>query len=110
MWARRIDLAIMEPMGNGFRYAEGKDIFRGRMALIPQAADDLKAIAQERLTWLDGLIEGRDFICGDRFSMADMMLFGFIEFFSGVGQPVNTENANIVAWMERVQARPSAAA
>ena len=110
MWARRIDIAIMEPMANGFRYAEGQDIFRGRMALIPQAADDLKAIAQERLTWLDGLIEGRDFICGSRFSMADIMLFAFLEFFSEVGQPINTDNSNIVAWMERVQARPSAAA
>ena len=110
MWARRIDIAIMEPMANGFRYAEGQDVFRGRMALIPHAADDLKAIAQERLTWLDGLIEGRDYICGDRFSMADMMLFGCLEFFSGAGQPMNTENANIVAWKERVQARPSAAA
>ncbi len=110
MWARRVDIAIMEPMANGFRYAEGQDIFRGRMTLIPHAADDLKGIAQERLTWLDGLMEGRDFICGSRFSMADIMLFGFMEFFSQVGQPVREENTNIVAWMARVQARPSASA
>ena len=110
MWARRIDIAIMEPMANGFRYAEGKDIFQGRMALIPHAADDLKAIAQERLSWLDGLIEGREYICGSRFSMADVMLFAFLEFFAQVGQPIRDENSNIVAWMERVQARPSAAA
>ena len=31
------------------------------MALIPHAADDLKAIAQERLTWLDGLMAGKQF-------------------------------------------------
>lgn len=110
MWARRIDIAILEPMANGFRYGEGQDIFRGRMALIPQASDDLKAIAQERLVWLNGLIEGRDYICGSRFSLADIMLFAFMEFFSQYGQPVNTDNKNIVAWMERVQARPSASA
>jgi glutathione S-transferase len=110
MWTRRVDLAIMEPMANGFRYAEGQDIFRGRMALIPHAADDLKAIAGERLGWLNDLIEGKDYICGTRFTMADVILFGSLEFFSGVGQPVNAEYGNIVAWMERVQARPSAAA
>ncbi len=110
MWTRRIDLAIMEPMANGFRYAEGQDIFRGRMALIPHAADDLKAIAAERLGWLNDLMEGKDYICGTRFTMADIILFGSLEFFSGVGQPVNAEYGNIVAWMERVQARPSAAA
>jgi glutathione S-transferase len=110
MWTRRIDIAIMEPMANGFRYAEGQDIFRGRMTLIPHAADDLKAIAAERLGWLNDLMEGKDYICGSRFTMADVVLFGSLEFFSGVGQPVNAEYGNIVAWMERVQARPSAAA
>lgn len=110
MWTRRVDLAIMEPMANGFRYAEGQDIFRGRMTLIPHAADDLKAIAAERLGWLNDLMEGKDYICGSRFTMADVVLFGSLEFFSGVGQPVNAEYGNIVAWMERVQARPSAAA
>lgn len=110
MWARRIDIAIMEPMASGFRYAEGQDIFRGRMALIPHAADDLKAIAQERLTWLDGLIEGKEYICGSRFTMADMMLYGFLEFFSQMGQPIREENKNIFAWFERVKGRPSAEA
>jgi glutathione S-transferase len=80
------------------------------MALIPHAADDLKAIAQERLSWLDGLIEGKDYICGSRFTMADIMLYAFLEFFSQVGQPIREENSNILAWYERVKARPSAAA
>mgnify|MGYP001582030017 FL=1 len=110
MWMRRVDLGIMEPLANGFRFAEGKDIFTGRMTLIPQAADDLKAIAQEKLTWLDGQMAGKDYICGDRFTLADVMLFAFLEFGAQVGQPLNQENANIMAWWERVQARPSAEA
>ena len=110
MWTRRVDIAIMEPMANGFRYSDGQEIFKGRMVLIPQAADDLKAIAQERLTWLDGLIDGKEYICGSRFTMADMMLFGCLEFFSQMGQPIREENKNIVAWYERVKGRPSAEA
>ena len=110
MWMRRVDLGIMEPLANGFRFAEGKDIFTGRMTLIPQAADDLKKIAQEKLTWLDGQMAGKDYICGDRFTLADVMLFAFLEFGAQVGQPLNQENANIMAWWERVQARPSAEA
>ncbi len=110
MWMRRVDLGIMEPLANGFRFAEGKDIFTGRMTLIPQAADDLKKIAQEKLTWLDGQMAGKDYICGDRFTLADVMLFAFLEFGAQVGQPLNPENANIMAWWERVQARPSAEA
>ncbi len=110
MWVRRIDLGIVENLANGFRYAEGEPIFRERMRLIPHAADDLKAIAQEKISWLDDLMEGRKFVCGERFSLADILLFSFLEFGAQVGQPINQDNGNIVAWYERVQARPSAAA
>lgn len=110
MWTRRIDLNIVEPMANGFRYAEGLAMFQPRIRCIPQAADDLKAIAQEKLTWLDGLIAGRTWICGDRFTMADILLFCFLQFGAQVGQPINPDNKNIAAWLERVKTRPSAAA
>ena len=110
MWVRRIDLNILEPMANGFRYAEGLKLFQNRIHCIPGAAQDLKEIAQEKLRWLDGLMAGKKFVCGDRFSLADIMLFGFVEFFAKVGQPLDPALANIAAWRERVKARPSAAA
>jgi glutathione S-transferase len=110
MWTRRIDLNICEPMANGFRFSNGLRLFENRVRCIPQAADDLKAIAKEKLAWLDGLIEGRDFIVGDKITLADILLFGFIEFGAQVGQPLDPANANLSAWRERMAARPSAAA
>ena len=41
MWTRRIDLNIVEPMANGFRYSDGLKMFQNRLHCIPQAADDL---------------------------------------------------------------------
>jgi|SRR5579883_255627 glutathione S-transferase len=110
MWARRIDLGIMEPMANGFRYAEGLKMFQNRIHCIPQAANDLKQTAQEKLKWLDGLMGGKQFVCGNRLTLADILLFAFVDFFAGVGQPINPELKNIVAWHARMKARPSAAA
>ncbi len=110
MWVRRIDLNIVEPMTNGFRYAEGLGMFKDRVHCIPAAAADLKAIAQERLTWLDGLIAGREWIVGDRYTLADILLYAFLDFGTQVGQPINTENKNIVAWFERAKARKGATA
>ena len=52
MWVRRIDLQIIEPLTNGFRYSEGHDLFKDRLRLIPEAAEDLKKLAQERIGWL----------------------------------------------------------
>lgn len=110
MWTRRIDLNILEPLTSGFRYAEGLPIFQSRVRCIPQAADDLKTLAQERLTWLDGLIAGKTWLAGDRFTLADIMLFVFLQFGTQVGQPINPANKNIVAWLDRVAARAKPAA
>ena len=110
MWVRRIDLGIVENITAGFRYAEGAPIFKNRMTLIPDAAEALKKIAQEKITWLDNLMAGKEFICGDRFSLADIMLFVFLEFGATVGQPLNEANKNITVWYERVSMRASTSA
>ena len=110
MWTRRIDLNIVEPMANGFRYGEGLALFKERIHVIPQAAADLKAIAREKLAWLDGLMEGNDWICGSRFTLADVFLFSFADFGRTVGQPLDPKLAWLPGWFERVARRPSAAA
>ena len=110
MWTRRVDLNICEPMTSGFRYAEGLPLFENRMRCLPEAAAGLKAIAQDKLGWLDGLMESNEFLAGKRLTLADILLFGFLDFGAVVGQPINPEHKNIVAWFERMKARPSAAA
>ena len=110
MWTRRVDLQIIEPLTTGFRYSEGLELFKTRMQTIPEAADGLKSIAQEKLAWLDAEMEGSDYICGDRFSLADVMLFCFITFGATVGQSVSEENTNLTSWYDRVKERSSTAA
>lgn len=110
MWTRRIDLQIVENLAGGFRYAEGLPLFKDRIHVIPQAADDLKAVAQERLAWLDELCQGRDWICGDRFTLADILLFSFLEFGAQVGQPVDPKCGWVTGWYERVAKRPAVVA
>ena len=110
MWTRRIDINIVEPLTNGFRFSEGLPLFQSRLKCIPQAADDLKAIAQEKLTWLDGLIAGRPFIAGDKLTLADILLFCFLEFGASVGQPLAASNKNVAALIGRLRQLPSAAA
>ena len=101
MWVRRIDLNVCEPLANGFRYAEGLPLFQSRMRTIPHAAGDLKTLAQEKLTWLDGLMAGKTWIAGDRFTLADILLFCFLQFGAQVGQPINPDNKNIAAWLSQ---------
>jgi glutathione S-transferase len=109
MWVRRIDLNIVEPMANGFRFSEGLKLLQDRMRCIPEAAPALKLTAQENLTWLDGLISGRSYICGDRLTLADIFLFCFLDFGAAVGQPLNPDLHTVNAHYAMMKARPTAA-
>jgi glutathione S-transferase len=108
MWIRRIELNITENVYNGFRYAEGLEMFKDRMRCLPEAADGLKAKAQDGLKWLDKLLAGKQFICGDRLTVADLVLYCCLDFAATVGQPLDPTVTNIKAWFERVNSRPSA--
>lgn len=110
MWVRRFDENVIWPLTNGFRYAEGAPMFTGRIPVYPEIAPQLKALAQDRQKWIDGMIAGRTYFCGDRFTLADILAFCFLGFGIAVGQQINPEAAHLVAWFERVKSRPSAAA
>lgn len=110
MWTRRVELNITENIYNGFRYAEGIEIFKNRMRCLPEAADGLKAKARDGLEWLDKLLAGKSFICGDRLTVADLVLYCCTDFSKGVGQPIDPSLKNLSDWFARIDARPSAAA
>ncbi|MBL4867306.1 MAG: glutathione S-transferase N-terminal domain-containing protein [Pseudomonadales bacterium] len=110
MWVRRVDLNICEPMANGFRFGEGLGLFKDRIVTIPEASAGLKKIAQTNLKWLDEQMEGKEFIVGNRFTLADILLFCFLTFGATIGQTVPAELKNVTAWQSRIGERPSAGA
>lgn len=111
MWTRRVDLNICEPLANGFRYSEGLPIFKERMITIPEAAEGLKSIAREKLAWLNGLMDdGRQFVAGEKITLADVLLYCMLSFGNAVGQPFDESLSNVKPWFDRMAARPSASA
>jgi glutathione S-transferase len=111
MWTRRVDLNICEPLTNGYRFGEALKFFEKRIPVVAEASPGLKKIAANRLQWLNAeLGDGRDYLCGQRFTLADILLYGFLDFGAMVGQPLDAANANIAAWFARVGERPSAKA
>ena len=110
MWTRRVDLNICEPLTNAFRFSDGLPIFKDRVRTIPEAAPGLKATVQEQLAKLEGEVAGRDYIAGDRLTLADILLFAFLAFGAQVGQTLSPDNATLATWYARMAARPSAGA
>lgn len=109
-WWRRVELNVTEFIHNAFHYAEGLPRFTSRIPVAPEAAAGLKRIAQDRLAWLDGLFGAGPWLCGERFSAADIWLYVWLDFGAGVNQPFDRTLPKIGPWFERVAARPSAAA
>jgi glutathione S-transferase len=52
----------------------------------------------------------KTYICGDRLTLADVLLFAFVDFFANIGQPLDPDLTNVGAWYARMKARPSAQA
>ena len=108
MWARRIDMKIILPMTNGFRYSEGLGLFESRMHCIPAAADDLKYQATLGLQWLEEQMSDNQYISGDSIGIADIGLYVFLEFGKLVGQGFDSDSLpKLNSWYERIAARPS---
>ena len=110
MWTRRVDLGIVEPLANGFRFSQGLKMFENRMRCLPEAADGLKAFAQDNIAFLDKQLATRPYVAGDKFTLADILLFCFLGFGEQVGQPLNRDFKNVAAWFDKVAARASVAA
>ncbi|WP_043766933.1 glutathione S-transferase family protein [Algiphilus aromaticivorans] len=110
MWLRRVEFNITEFAYAGFRYAEGLELFRDRILCLPDAADGMKRKARAGMEWIDGQLAGRQFLCGDRFSLADIVLYCALDFVGSVGQPIPDALESLHQWFDRVNARPSAEA
>ena len=108
MWVRRMEWKIIQPMLDGFRFGRGHDFFKDRMRVIPEAADGLKAVAQDGLRWLEQQLEGRLTIVPNRFTLADVTLYPILEFGTSVGQPLDPDLRSLTAWFEAVGSRNSA--
>lgn len=110
MLVRIVDQLVVVPMTAGFRGAEGLPMFASRLLCLPDAAADLKRLAADGLAQLDRIVGAGPWLAGERFSLADILLYSFVEFGAMVGQPLDPALTNLAAWRDRVAARPSAAA
>lgn len=111
MWARRLDLDVCVLAGTAFQGGAMRAFFEGKKMLAPEgSAPAFIAMAHARMEWLEGELGGRDWVCGDRFSWADVPMFCYVDFFSRYGAQTYPRGGWFEGWMERMRARPSAAA
>ncbi|MDM0046742.1 glutathione transferase GstA [Variovorax dokdonensis] len=89
----------------------GMELHRGFTPLFnPNMPEEAKAMARERLVsrlkWVDAQLEGKQYLMGDDFTVADGYLFTVTNW----AKPMNIDLSgmpNLLAYRERVAARPA---
>jgi glutathione S-transferase len=76
MWVRRIDLNILEGRSRAGRATAGRAFYIDKIKLLSvEAAKELAALVEDRILWLDEQMAGKTYLCGDRYTLADIMLY-----------------------------------
>lgn len=107
-WVRWIELYFFMPTGMCFQHCSG--YFKDRMNPIPEWGEDCGKQVQRFFGFLDRHLEGREFIAGDRFSIADINAMCTIDFNKVNKLGIAPDQKHLKAWYDRVSSRPSAKA
>ncbi|MEM7542535.1 MAG: glutathione S-transferase family protein [Pseudomonadota bacterium] len=110
MWQRRIELKITEHIYCAFRYGPGLEMYQARQTCFPDMLDGLQGQIKIGIEWLDGLMAEREYLCGHRFTFADIILYSALDFAHGVGLGPSDSVMNINRWFESIASRPTAKA
>ncbi|MGH8597119.1 MAG: glutathione S-transferase family protein [Gammaproteobacteria bacterium] len=108
MWQRRMELNVLSNTAGAFRNTS--DFFKGRIPQVPEYGEICKNAAVKQLEWLDSELGKRQYIAGDRFTIADITALIGIDFGRTTGIKIQPNQANLKRWHDAVSSRPSAKA
>lgn len=108
MWLRRMDLEIAQPLIAWWRNdPETIDFYKGNRIPCPEARVTQKVVINQFLNLLDEDLEGKSYLCGERFSAADIHFYGLvrmmIELFAGWMDSPGRKN--VAAYFHRIADR-----
>jgi len=104
-WLRWIEFSFFMPTGMCFQHTSG--YFKDRMNPIKEWGEECGKTVEKFMGFLDKHLEGREYICCDRFTAADINAFTTMAFARVVDIRIRPEQENLKAWFERIKERPS---
>jgi glutathione S-transferase len=105
MWVRRIEFNVMQPVSMFWAHAHP---YTARvLTQFKDFGESNRARFEASVVWLNGELEGRDFVCGDAFTIADIAAFCTFEFAAWIGLSLPEDATNVSAWFDRINARDS---
>jgi glutathione S-transferase len=108
MWNRRMEFEVFVPIAQVFRNSHA--FFKGRIEQVPEFGEVCRRSVTKRLDWLDQELAGRDFVAGERFTIADITALVGLDFGRVSDIRIQSGQKNLARWHEAVSSRPSAKA
>ena len=108
MWQRRLELLLMIPIASVFRH--GHPAMAHLEDQVPEWSEANKPKVVKFLRWLDIQIAGKEFICSDRYTVADITAFICFEFAKWPKIIIPDDCENLNKYYKRLLDRPSAKA
>ncbi|MDI9244171.1 glutathione S-transferase family protein [Marinobacter sp. CHS3-4] len=105
-WVRWIEFSFFLPTGMCFQHTSG--YFKDRMNPIKEWGEECGKTVRNFMAFLDEHLEGKEYICCDRLTAADINAFTTLAFARVVDIRVQPEQQNLKAWFDRIKQRPSA--
>ena len=108
-WNRHAELELLFPISQVFRNTHA--FWNGRIRQAPEFGEIMREQVVARFGWLDGELEARPYLAGERFTVADITALCAIDF--GKVSQIRIDAAafpHLASWHQRVSARPSAKA
>ncbi len=109
MWHRRMELEFLIPMITIFLHTG--EMWKDRVTQIPQVAETGILNVKERMEWLDKELDGKEFITGEDYTVADIAAqCAFVMGKAALGLRIAEDQLNLSNWFTRVSSRPTARA
>lgn len=109
MWSRRAELNLLSTIASAFRHLHPA-MAAMEVPQVKEWGEVNKGRIVDELAFLDRQLKGRDFICCDRFTNADITAMIGVDFLKPTRVAVPDELAELKRWHAAVAARPSARA
>jgi len=109
MWNRHAELELLWPIAQVFRNTHA--FWQGRIKQAPEFAEIMREHIAGRFEWLDHELGGRQYLAGERFTVADITALCAIDFGKVSQLRIDADKQpNLAAWHARISARASAKA
>ncbi len=109
MWQRRVELNLLACVAAAFRHIHPA-MKEWEVPQIPAWGEANKPKAVEFLRFLDGELDGREFIAGGSYTIADITGLIAIDFMKPARIQVPPDCTHVQRWYQAVSSRPSATA